>query len=132
MGIATIASYRCSQLFEAVGLAGEVIDLCFNGVTSRIEGADFTDFQAGSAEQLARFAWKKAHKPLDRGGLFKYIHGGEYHAYNPDVVQALQKAVRTGQFARLSGAIPALVNNRPIACLRDLLQLEKRYPRHPS
>ena len=29
MGISTIASYRGSQLFEAVGLADDVIDLCF-------------------------------------------------------------------------------------------------------
>ncbi len=123
MGIATIASYRCAQLFEAVGLAGEVTALCFNGVTSRIEGADFADFQQDQ-QTLARFAWKRAHKPLSRGGLFKYIHGGEYHAYNPDVVQALQKAVRTGEFADYQ-AYSSLVNDRPISCLRDLLQLKK-------
>ena len=45
MGISTIASYRCSQLFEAVGLSQEVVDLCFKGVTTRIEGANFDDFQ---------------------------------------------------------------------------------------
>ncbi|TKB26817.1 glutamate synthase large subunit [Desulfopila sp. IMCC35006] len=123
MGIATIASYRCAQLFEAVGLAGEVTRLCFNGVTSRIEGADFADFQEDQ-QQSARLAWKRAHKPLGRGGLFKYIHGGEYHAYNPDVVQALQKAVRTGQYADYQ-RYSSFVNNRPIACLRDLLQLKK-------
>ncbi len=123
MGIATIASYRCAQLFEAVGLAGEVTRLCFNGVTSRIEGADFADFQEDQ-QHLARFAWKRAHKPLDRGGLFKYIHGGEYHAYNPDVVEALQKAVRTGEYADYR-RYSSFVNNRPIACLRDMLQLSK-------
>ncbi len=123
MGIATVASYRCAQLFEAVGLAGEVTDLCFNGVTSRIAGADFTDFHQDQ-QKLARFAWKKAYKPLDRGGLFKYIHGGEYHAYNPDVVQALQKAVRTGRFTDYQ-CYSSAVNNRPIACLRDLLALKK-------
>ncbi len=123
MGIATIASYRCSQLFEAVGLAGEVTELCFNGVASRIEGADFADFQQDQ-EKLARYGWKRLHKPLGRGGLFKYIHGGEYHAYNPDVVQALQKAVRTGNFADYQ-LYSSHVDNRPVACLRDLLQLKK-------
>ncbi len=123
MGIATIASYRCAQLFEAVGLAGEVTRLCFNGVVSRIEGADFGDFQEDQ-QQSARLAWKRAHKPLDRGGLFKYIHGGEYHAYNPDVVQALQKAVRTGQYGDYQ-RYSSFVNTRPVACLRDLLQLKK-------
>ncbi len=64
------------------------------------------------------------HKPLTRGGLFKYIHGGEYHAYNPDVVQALQKAVRTGDFADYR-VYSGLVDNRPVACLRDLLRIKK-------
>ncbi len=123
MGISTIASYRCSQLFEAVGLAGEVTGLCFTGVASRIEGADFADFQEDQ-ERLARYAWKRLHKPLKRGGLFKYIHGEEYHAYNPDVVGALQKAVRTGEFVDYQ-VYSSHVNNRPVACLRDLLQLNK-------
>ena len=29
-------------------------------------------------------------------GLLKFIHGGEYHSYNPDVVKTLQEAVRSG------------------------------------
>ncbi len=121
MGIATIASYRCSQLFEAVGLAREVTKRCFPGVVSRLEGAGFADFQADQ-ERLAKHAWQRGHQPLSRGGLFKYIHGGEYHAYNPDVVQALQKAVRTGDFADYR-VYSGLVDNRPVACLRDLLRL---------
>ena len=122
MGIATVASYRCAQLFEAVGLGREVVELCFPGVVSRIEGADFSDFQADQ-EQLAKHAWQRGHQPLLRGGLFKYIHGGEYHAYNPDVVQALQRAVRTGNFADYQ-IYSGLVDNRPVACLRDLLRLK--------
>ncbi len=122
MGISTIASYRCSQLFEAIGLAKEVTDLCFNGVASRIEGAGFADFQEDQ-EKLARYSWKRLHKPLTRGGLFKYIHGEEYHAYNPDVVVALQKAVRTGEFTDYQ-VYSSNVNTRPIACLRDMLQLK--------
>lgn len=38
MGISTVASYRCSQLFEAVGLSSSVVELCFRGVSSRIQG----------------------------------------------------------------------------------------------
>ena len=121
MGIATIASYRCSQLFEAVGLAKEVVDFCFSDVVSRIEGATFENFHAEQLK-LVKLSWKRQHKPLTRGGLFKYIHGGEYHAYNPDVVQALQKAVRGGEFSDYQ-KYSYLVDNRPAACLRDLLAL---------
>ncbi len=123
MGISTIASYRCSQLFEAIGLAREITELCFNGVISRIEGAGFADFQEDQ-EKLSYYSWKKLHKPLKRGGLFKYIHGGEYHAYNPDVVESLKKSVRTGVFADYQ-IYSNHVNNRPVACIRDLLQLKK-------
>ena len=42
MGISTVASYRGAQLFEAVGLADEVVDLSFCGVASRIKGARFS------------------------------------------------------------------------------------------
>ncbi|TKB08600.1 glutamate synthase large subunit [Desulforhopalus sp. IMCC35007] len=121
MGIATIASYRCSQLFEAVGLSREVVDFCFSNVVSRIEGASFSDFHADQLRR-AKMSWKRQHKPLVRGGLFKYIHGGEYHAYNPDVVQSLQKAVRGGAFSDYQ-EYSRLVNERPVACLRDLLGL---------
>ena len=45
MGISTVASYRGAQLFEAVGIAMDVVDTCFLGVQSRIQGAGFTDFE---------------------------------------------------------------------------------------
>jgi len=120
MGISTIASYRCSQLFEAVGLSEKVIDLCFKGVTSRIGGADFEDIQADTANRN-RFAWKY-YKPMGAAGLFKYVHGGEFHAYNPDVVVSLQKAVRSGLWDDYR-VYADLVNKRPVSSLRDMLQL---------
>lgn len=45
MGISTVASYRGGQLFEAVGLSSEVVDQCFLGVPSRIQGATFADLE---------------------------------------------------------------------------------------
>jgi glutamate synthase (NADPH) large chain len=118
MGISTIASYRGAQLFEAVGLSKDVIDLCFIGVASRIEGARFEDLQ-NDQERLAKNAWI-ARKNIDQGGLLKYVHGKEYHAFNPDVIQNLQAAVQTGDYTKWLD-YAELVNNRPIAALRDLL-----------
>lgn len=120
MGISTIASYRCSKLFEAVGLHGDICDLCFQGVVSRISGATFTDFQQDLLN-LSKRAWLKR-KPLDQGGLLKYVHGGEYHAYNPDVVATLQKAVQSGEYDDYQH-YAKLVNERPVAALRDLLAI---------
>lgn len=121
MGISTIASYRCAQLFEAVGLSDKVVDLCFKGVASRIQGADFDDFQQDLIN-LARRAWLKR-KPVEHGGLLKYVHGGEYHAYNPDVVSTLQSAVRSGD-AMDYKTYADTVNKRPVSSLRDLMKLK--------
>ncbi|WP_105171592.1 glutamate synthase large subunit [Pseudoalteromonas sp. T1lg24] len=121
MGISTVASYRCSMLFEAVGLSDEVVDLCFSGVVSRIQGADFNDFHQDLIN-LSRKAWIKR-KPLDHGGLLKYVHNGEYHAYNPDVIQTLQVAVRSGNYQDYQ-KYADLVNTRPVTNIRDLLKLK--------
>ena|GEM_PF-2785301 len=56
-------------------------------------------------------------------GLLKIIHGGEYHAYNPDVVMLLQKAVKTGNYSDYQ-LYADCVNTRPISSLRDLLVLK--------
>ncbi|MFA5494502.1 MAG: glutamate synthase large subunit [Porticoccaceae bacterium] len=121
MGISTITSYRGAMLYEVIGLADEVVDLCFPGITSRIQGARFEDLQADQ-EQLAADAWRDR-KPISPGGLLKFVHGQEYHAFNPDVVQALHKAVRSGNYGDWR-QYAALVNGRPVATLRDLFRLK--------
>ncbi|MDH3353986.1 MAG: glutamate synthase large subunit, partial [Chromatiales bacterium] len=120
MGISAVSSYRGSQLFEIVGLGDEVVDLCFTATTSRIKGADFDDLQ-GDVESLVKVAWNPR-KTIEQGGLLKFIHGGEYHAYNPDVVQAIHKAVNSGDWSDYQ-AFAELVNDRPAAMLRDLFKL---------
>ncbi|WP_100644509.1 glutamate synthase large subunit [Alteromonas facilis] len=125
MGISTVASYRSSKLFEAVGINRNVMDMCFKGVTSRIQGASFEDFEQDTLN-LSRIAWLKR-KKLSHGGLLKYVHDGEYHAYNPDVVQSLQKAVKTGSYEDYK-VYSGLVNERAPAHLRDLLGLTSDLP----
>ena len=118
MGISTIHSYRGSQLFEAVGLASDVVDVCFTGTTSRIQGASFTHLENDQRVMLA-FAWD-AQTSLEQGGLLKFIHGGEYHAYNPDVVRTMHAAVESGDF-ELYREYADTVNGRKPMVLRDLL-----------
>jgi glutamate synthase (NADPH/NADH) large chain len=122
MGISTVASYRGAQLFEIVGLHDEVVDLCFAGTPNRIQGSGFVQLEAEQAT-LAAEAWnhRKGTRP---GGLLKYMYGGEYHAYNPDVVQSLQKAVHSGDYADYQ-VFADLVNTRPVAVLRDLLSVRQ-------
>ncbi|WP_444994371.1 glutamate synthase large subunit [Aliikangiella sp. IMCC44359] len=120
MGISTVASYRGAQLFEAVGLDISIINKCFPGMSSRIGGATFEDIQRDS-QVTARKAWQERVK-VQRSGQLKYVHGGEYHCYNPDVVQYLQTAVNSGDYKDYL-VYADKVNNRPIATLRDLMKL---------
>ncbi|MDH5312032.1 MAG: glutamate synthase large subunit, partial [Gammaproteobacteria bacterium] len=119
MGISSISSYRGAQLFEIVGLSDEVVEHCFAGSVSRIQGARFADLHEDQLK-LAVDAWDNR-RALPTGGLLKYVDGGEYHCFNPDVVTTLQAAVRSGDYATYQ-RYAALVNGRPVATLRDLMR----------
>ncbi|MDH5501796.1 MAG: glutamate synthase large subunit, partial [Gammaproteobacteria bacterium] len=121
MGISSVSSYRGAQLFEIVGLHEEIVSRCFKGTVSRIQGAKFEDF-AEDQRILAKEA-REPRRPLSQGGLMKYVHGGEYHCYNPDVIATLQGAVRSGDFS-LYLDYARLVNERPVATLRDLFRIQ--------
>ncbi|MDC9726004.1 MAG: glutamate synthase large subunit, partial [Gammaproteobacteria bacterium] len=121
MGISTIASYRGAQLFEIVGLNEAVVDKCFTATTSRISGTGFEELH-NDQQSLADLAWN-SRKKREQGGLLKYVHGNEYHAYNPDVIATLQKAVQGGSYDDYK-AYAELVNERPAMVLRDLLALK--------
>ncbi|MCG8292520.1 MULTISPECIES: glutamate synthase large subunit [Pseudomonas] len=121
MGISTITSYRGAQLFEAIGLSEEVVGLSFKGVSSRIKGARFEDLESDQ-KLLAAEAWS-ARKPIQQGGLLKFVHGGEYHAYNPDVVNTLQAAVQQGDYSKFK-EYTTLVDQRPVSMIRDLLKVK--------
>ncbi len=122
MGISTIASYRGAQLFEAVGIHENVVDLCLTGTVSRISGASFVDFEEDQ-QKLAKIAFNPM-RSIGQGGLLKFIFGEEFHAYNPDVVVQLQKAVQNGDYKEYQ-AYAQLVNSRPVAMLRDLMHLKE-------
>ena len=121
MGISAVNSYRGAQLFEAVGLAQEVVETCFTGVASRIGGAGFGELERDLWATAARARSRR--KTLEQGGLLKFVHGGEYHAFNPDVVMTLQQAVASGDYADYQ-RYAQLCNERPVATLRDLLEVK--------
>ncbi|MCS3904133.1 glutamate synthase (NADPH/NADH) large chain [Methylohalomonas lacus] len=125
MGISTIASYRGAQLYEIVGLHNEVVDLCFAGGLSRIQGIRFEHLEL-EQQLLAKEAWNQR-KPIRQGGLLKYIHGGEFHAYNPDVVKKLHEAVESSDYAKYK-EYSSEVNDREPMVLRDLLKVRDDTP----
>ena len=121
MGISTISSYRGSQLFEIVGLNDDVVDVCFTNTVSRIQGKSFDDLDK-EIRNLDEYARSNL-SDISVGGLLKYVHGGEYHTYNPEIVKKLQEAVSSGSKDTYN-EYSSLVDNRPPAMLRDLLQVK--------
>ena len=122
MGICTIASYRGAQLFEILGLDPDVVELCFPDTHCRVGGVGLARLDT-EARQLSERGWNELARP-EIGGVLKYVHGGEYHMFNPDVVMSLQRATRSGEWADWQQYVAA-VHARPPSTLRDLLQLKQ-------
>ncbi len=102
MGISTLQSYKGAQIFEAVGLSEEVVDLCFRGTASRIRGVNF---EILGEETLRRHdigypARVENRLPvLPNFGLYHWRSSGEKHAWNPLTIANIQKAATQGDQA---------------------------------
>ena len=121
MGISCLASYRGAQLFEALGLSQEVVDLCFQGTSTRIAGMSLARIEQEQEEIRAIAA--NASVPAILSGVFKFEQNGEYHTFNPDVVTSLIEATKLGDYQFYKDYFAAKVNGRKPAALRDLLEL---------
>ncbi|RMD80750.1 MAG: glutamate synthase large subunit, partial [Lentisphaerae bacterium] len=96
MGISTFRSYREAQLFECIGLNREVVDFCFTGATSRIQGAGFGEI-AEETLRRHREAFRElepGNLKLDFSGEYAYRDDGERHGWTPETIALLQRAVR--------------------------------------
>ncbi|MDR2347307.1 MAG: glutamate synthase large subunit, partial [Bifidobacteriaceae bacterium] len=102
MGISTVSSYRGAQVFEAVGLAKDLVDRHFTGTTSRLAGIGLDGLAREVAARHAR-AYPKAasgneDEILPSGGHYKWRRGGETHLLTPDAIFELQTATRRGDY----------------------------------
>ena len=101
MGVSTVASYGGAQIFEATGIADEVIAACFAGTTSRLGGTGFADLAAEvAARHAAAFPadgrWPD-HRRLETGGEYQWRREGEPHLFSPEAVFRLQHSTRAGR-----------------------------------
>ena len=97
MGISTLQSYHGAQIFEAVGLADDVVDRYFNGTISRIGGIGLEEIgEEVRINHSAAFPPVAIDGVLDLpvGGRYQWRRGGEHHVFNPMTVATLQHAVR--------------------------------------
>ena len=107
MGISTLQSYKAAQIFEAVGLADEVVDRCFTGTTTRIQGTDFEALYR-DLERFHEGAYSEDSNLVQSDGQFHFRDGGEAHLNTPAGMVNLQIAARTNaldsykEFSRLT------------------------------
>ncbi len=102
MGVSTVASYTGAQIFEAVGLAPEVVDEYFTGTVSRIGGVglDVLAQEVAARHRLAHLPrpTERAHRELEVGGEYQWRREGEIHLFNPKTVFKLQHATRSKRY----------------------------------
>ena len=97
MGISTLHSYKGAQIFEAVGLADEIIQKCFTGTASRVQGINFEVLIEESRRRHAiGYPGKdRAQIPiLENPGDFHWRTGGDAHMWDPNTIFNLQIAAR--------------------------------------
>jgi glutamate synthase (NADPH/NADH) large chain len=98
MGISTVASYRAAQVFEAVGLAEELVERYFTGTTSRLGGVGLDVLASEVSSRHARAypvdGGSAAGDVLDTGGHYKWRRDGEAHLLDPDAVFELRTSTR--------------------------------------
>ncbi|HSL58660.1 MAG TPA: glutamate synthase-related protein [Acidimicrobiales bacterium] len=116
MGISTIDSYRGAQIFEAIGLAAEVVDLCFTGTTSAVGGLGWDELGA-DVLALHAAAFDADEPDLGSPGYFRVRRGGEYHAHSKEVVDALNAVTGVGDAT--PGEAPARIRRRGAAASTD-------------
>ncbi len=96
MGISTLDSYCGAQIFEAIGVGPELIDVAFVDTPSLVGGIGFgTVAEAVLAWHAKAYPRESKRAPrLETWGLFKSRRSGELHEWSPQVVHALHAAVR--------------------------------------
>ena len=129
MGISTIASYTGAQVFEAIGIAQDVVDEFFVGTTSRLGGVDL-DVIAEETIKRHHIAYPPGGevpgtKRLPIGGEYQWRRDGEPHLFNPETVFTLQHATRSKRydvFKRYTKAVDD--QSKALMTLRGLFEFD--------
>ncbi|KAK6925989.1 Glutamate synthase, alpha subunit, C-terminal [Dillenia turbinata] len=132
MGISTLASYKGAQIFEALGLSSEVIQRCFTGTPSRVEGATF-EMLAHDALELHEMAFPiRAFPPgsaqsvaLPNHGDYHWRKGGEIHLNDPLAIAKLQEAARANSVFAYKEYSKRIQELNKVCNLRGLLKFRE-------
>jgi glutamate synthase (NADPH) large chain len=128
MGISTLQSYKGAQIFEALGLRDEVIERCFTGTASRIQGVSF-DVLAEEMLRRHQLAYPEDESrrlpTLWNPGEFHWRAEGERHGWDPVAIAELQQAARAGDRNAYWRFSEHINNDTKMKCaLRGLLEFK--------
>lgn len=102
MGISTVASYRGSQIFEALGISDDLINACFTGTASRVGGIGWNSIADDQIEKhkMAYVPFGPPAYMLPDPGEYHYrsTEEREMHLNDPMAIAKLQEAVRNGNY----------------------------------
>lgn len=129
MGISTIQSYQGSQIFEAIGIAPEVISKYFSNTVCRVGGLTLKDIEA-QVDELHSKAFDPlglgSDLTLDSPGHHKMRSGGDEHLYNPATIHMLQESTRRGDYEMFKRYTAMVNDEASVKNLRGLMDF--RYP----
>ncbi len=122
MGISLLTSYQAAQIFEAIGIGTDLLQLGFAGTASRLGGLTVAEL----AQEVISFhtkAFPLIGKKLENYGFINSKPRGEYHMNSPEMSKALHKALASGSYDHYQ-LYQKLFEQRPPTALRDLLDLK--------
>jgi len=120
MGISLITSYQGAQIFEAIGIGPDLLELAFRGTTSRLGGLSLADLAQETVSFHQRAFPELTSKRLQNMGFVQSRPSGEYHMNNPAMTKLLHKALKEGEYDHYQ-VYKDQLENRPVTALRDLL-----------
>ncbi|MDJ0898866.1 MAG: glutamate synthase large subunit [Xenococcus sp. MO_188.B8] len=123
MGISLLSSYHGAQIFEALGLGMDLVNLCFVGTTSRLGGLTIAELAQETIAFHSRAFPELSSKKLENFGFIAYRRGGEYHMNSPEMSKALHEAVRSKRYDHYE-LYKQYLKGRPATALRDLLEFQ--------
>ncbi len=121
MGISLLASYHGAQIFEAIGIGGDLLATAFNGTASRMGGLTMQELAQETMSFHARAFPELSSKKLENMGFVQYRPGGEYHMNSPEMAKYLHKAVEENSYDHYS-LYQKYQEDRTPTALRDLLE----------
>jgi glutamate synthase (ferredoxin) len=124
IGISLLASYHGAQIFEAIGIGADLIELAFKGTTSRVAGLSLAELADETLSFHAKAFPELNRNKLEFMGFVQYRTGGEYHLNSPEMSKALHAAVAAGPGYNHFATYKTLLESRPVTALRDLLELK--------